>query len=68
MIHVYFEGRSYNFDERYLGLSGRLAPCDTEIRVALAKHFDVETKRFDSYAIDRRPNGDTLVRPEPVYG
>lgn len=32
------------------------------------QHFDVHTNRLNGYVIDHRPSGDTIVRPEAVYG
>ncbi len=66
MIHVRFEGRSYDFNERTLGLIG--LQSDLEIKTVLAQHFDVEAKRLDEYIVDRRPNGEVIIRPEAVYG
>ena len=66
MIHVRFEGRSYDLNETELGLSRLLH--DQEIKARLAQHFDVEINRFDDYVLDRQPNGETIVRPEAVYG
>lgn len=66
MIHVRFEGRSYDLKERELGLNASMS--DREIQERLAAHFDVSLDRFRSYAIDRASTGDLVVRPEAVYG
>lgn len=66
MIHVRFEGRSFDLTERQLGLNGHGRDIDVKTRLAL--HFDVSPERFDPYIVDRRPNGDMIVRPEAVYG
>lgn len=68
MIHVRFEGRSYDIDERDLRSALRSAPTDADVRASLAGHFDVAPARLDDYIIERRPNGDLIVRPEAVYG
>ena len=66
MIHVRFEGRSYDVAEKQLDLSSSMS--DDEIKACLARHFEVGVDRFQSYVVDRGPSGDLIVRPEAVYG
>jgi len=66
MIHVRFEGRSFDLPEKKLGLKAGFS--DAEAREQLARYFDVGLRRFDGYIIDRRSSGDIIVRPEAVYG
>jgi hypothetical protein len=66
MVHVRFEGRSYDVTENQLNLTTRMS--DTQVKERLAQHFDVQIHRFSGYVVDRRPSGDTIVRPEAVYG
>ncbi len=66
MIHLRFEGRSYDFSENKLGI--RVGDDNAEIRKRLAQRLDVGTGRLEGYVVDRRPNGDLIVRPEAVYG
>jgi hypothetical protein len=66
MVHIRFEGRSYDLAENQLGIAAGMS--DKAIKERLANHFDVKGSRFDSYVIDRRPSGDLIVRPEAVYG
>lgn len=66
MIHLRFEGRSYNLAENKLGI--RAGQGDAKIREILAQHLDVGIGRLHNYIVDRRPNGDLIVRPEAVYG
>lgn len=66
MIHIRFEGRSYNLMGHELGLT--VGMSDKEIKERLAQHFDVALDRFESYVVDRKPSGDLIVRPEAVYG
>jgi hypothetical protein len=66
MVHVRFEGRSYDFAERQLNLSVGIS--DAEIKARLARHFEVGLERFQTYVVDRGPTGDLIVRPEAVYG
>ena len=66
MVHIRFEGRSYDLAEDQLGIWTGMS--DKAIKERLANHFDVKGDRFESYVIDRRPSGDLIVRPEAVYG
>ncbi len=66
MIHLRFEGRSYDLAENKLGI--RTGHGDGKIRRLLAQHLDVGIGRLEGYIVDRRPNGDLIVRPEAVYG
>ena len=66
MVHVRFEGRSYDLTEDRLGINEKMN--ENVIKERLAQHFDVGSDRFNSYVLDRRPSGDLIVRPEAVYG
>jgi hypothetical protein len=66
MVHVRFEGRSYDLMEMKVGVVALMN--DAQIFDRLAEHFDVSRARFDSYVVDRSPSGDLIVRPEAVYG
>lgn len=66
MIHIRFEGRSYDLTERQLNVTPSMN--DIAIKQRLAQHFDVGSDRLQYYVIDRRPSGDLIIRPEAVYG
>ena len=66
MIHVRFEGRSMEWTEAELGLSR--SPSDEHILDQVARRLEVSRKRLLEYAVDRRPSGVIVVRPEAVYG
>ena len=66
VLHVRYEGRSFDVDFRQLGLAG--SPGDTEVRQALARHLDVKSTALNGHVIDRAPNGNLVLRPEAVYG
>jgi hypothetical protein len=66
MIHLRFEGRSYDFPPDELGITRNMS--DTDIKSRVAQHFDVGLGRLESYVVDLRPSGDIIVRPEAVYG
>jgi len=66
MVHIRFEGRSYDLTERQLEVRGGMS--DDEIRERLAQHFEVGRERLKDYVVDRGPSGDLIIRPEAVYG
>ena len=66
MVHIRFEGRSYDLTEKQLNLKAIMT--DADVKERLAQHFDVALDRFEPYVVDRGPHGDLIVRPEAVYG
>jgi hypothetical protein len=66
MVHVRFEGRSYDLQEAQVKIESGMT--DELIKQRLAEHFDVPVDRLYLYVVDRSPNGDLIVRPEAVYG
>jgi hypothetical protein len=66
MVHIRFEGRSYDLQEVKIGVAASMN--DAQIFDQLARHFDVNRARFNAYVVDRSPSGDLIVRPEAVYG
>lgn len=66
MVHIRFEGRSYDCMEMKIGVVASMS--DAQIFERLAQHFDVSQARFTSYVVDRSPSGDLIIRPEAVYG
>lgn len=66
MIHVRFEGRSYDVEEQTLGLN--MTPSDDQLLRSLSRFLEVEYGKLQHYVVDRRPSGAVIVRPEAVYG
>lgn len=66
MVHIRYDGRSYDLAEAQMGVAAHMS--DVEIKQRLAQHFDVSLGSFQEYAVDRGPNGDLIIRPEAVYG
>lgn len=66
MVHVRFEGRSYDLSETQLNIRSNMN--DGQIKERLAQHFDVSGDRLTTYVIDRPNTGDLIIRPEAVYG
>ena len=69
MVHVRFEGQSYDFNPENLGLENSKGnSTDGRILQSVARYLDVPLHRFQTYVVDRRPSGAVIVRPEAVYG
>ena len=66
MLHVRFEGASYDFGLQEVGI--RASMSDREIRARVAQQLDVAARKVAQYVVDRSPSGDVIVRPEAVYG
>ena len=66
MVHVRFEGRSYDYTERELRVGA--AMTDREIKERLAQFLDASMDRFEAYVVERTVRGDVIIRPEAVYG
>lgn len=66
MVHVRFEGRSYDVQENRLGL--KASDNNTDIKRRVAEHLDVRAERLRDYVVDRTPDGHLIIRPEAVYG
>jgi hypothetical protein len=66
MVHIRFEGRSYDIPENQLGI--QIGMRDSVVKERIAQYFDVGRDRLTDYVIDRRPSGDLIIRPEAVYG
>ncbi len=66
MVHVRFEGRSYDITENQAKIQTGMN--DNQIKESLAQYFDVGINRFSDYVIDRPTSGDLIIRPEAVYG
>lgn len=66
MVHIRFEGRSYDIPENQLGVE--VGMRDSVVKERIANYFDVGRDRLTDYVIDWRPSGDLIIRPEAVYG
>jgi hypothetical protein len=66
MLHVRFEGRSFDLREARLNINAGFD--DNKIKEQVARHLEVPKARLDYYVIDRTTNGDLILRPEAVYG
>ncbi len=66
MVHIRFEGRSYDVAEQHLGI--QVGMGDSTLKEQVARHLEIPVNRLDTYVVDHRPSGDVIVRPEAVYG
>ena len=69
MLHLRFEGRSYDLDARRVAPGRTLAELtDDEVKRHIAAYLDVAPDRLRFYVVDRLDTGRLVVRPEAVYG
>ena len=66
MLHVRFEGCSYDIPKEQLSLAQAIT--DRQVLERVARHLDIVPDRLRHYVVDRRPSGVVMVRPEAVYG
>lgn len=66
MLHLPFEGRSYNLNESQLNI--KTDTNDAQIKERLARYLDVKANRLENYVIDRPATGNIIIRPKAVYG
>ena len=66
MVHVRFEGRSFDYAERELRAEAQMT--DREIKARLARFLDAGVERLENYVVERTGRGDLIIRPEAVYG
>ncbi|MEB3280230.1 MAG: hypothetical protein VKK42_15050 [Lyngbya sp.] len=66
MVHIRFEGRSYDINENQLGITNQMN--DNGIKERVAKYLEVNFDQLNLYVVDHRPSGDLIIRPEAVYG
>ena len=66
MVHIRFEGRSFEVGARELGIM--VGMTDLIIKERVAQHLDVAYARLKDYVVDRRAHDVIVVRPEAVYG
>ena len=66
MVHLRFEGRSFDIVETQLHIVPGMN--DQQIKQRLAQYFDIHENRLTEYVVDRPSSGDLIIRPEAVYG
>jgi hypothetical protein len=66
VIHVRYEGRSYDVPERDIRLPAKAN--DSQVLEIVAGHLRLDMRKLRHYVVDRRPSGSVIVRPEAVYG
>lgn len=66
MIHVRIQGRSLDLRERDVGaLRGA---SDRQVKTAIARYLDMDSRALDHYRVDRPKTGGMIVRPQAIYG
>lgn len=66
MVHVRFEGRSYDFNPNQINVASNMN--DREIKRRIAQQMQIAADKLNHYVVDRTINGDLIIRPEAVYG
>jgi hypothetical protein len=66
MIHVRFEGKSWDLPMSQAGLSPTSSPA--EIRENVSRLLGLSLPLLNSYTLERHPNGNVTIRPEAVFG
>jgi hypothetical protein len=66
VIHVRFEGRSFDLPLAELDLGE--ASSDADIKRAVARSLDISEAKLCDYVVDRHETGNLTVRPEAVFG
>lgn len=64
-VHVRFAGRSEELTLATLNLTDNAS--DTQIKRAVARHFDLSPTYLDELVVVRTSNA-IIVRPEAIYG
>ncbi len=65
IIHVRFNGRSEELTTNMLQLDNHAA--DSQIKQAIANHFDLPSGYLDDHVVVRTSNS-IIVRPQAIYG
>jgi hypothetical protein len=66
MVHIRYNGRSIDVNERDLEL--KVTMNDVQIKAQVARHLEIDPRRLSDYIVDRTGTGNIIVRPEAVYG
>lgn len=66
MVHVRFNGRSYDINPGDLRLNQN--PARQEILNRVADYLRVNKNHLAGYVVDKTKSGDLIIRPEAVYG
>jgi hypothetical protein len=66
MVHIRFEGRSYDIEETKLGITTQMN--DNTVKQRVANFLEVRQNCLQMYVVDRPQSGDLIIRPEAVYG
>jgi hypothetical protein len=78
-IHVAFGGRNEDLEFDEVFRPDRLTTLElqnatpnsithTQIKQALANHYDVDQQEFEAHYVEINPNGNITVRPNAKFG
>ena len=70
MVHIWFEGYSYDVNENQLGITSLMN--DNAVKKRVAKYLEVNFDRLNLYlnlyVVDHRRSRNLIIRPQAVYG
>ncbi|MCC6133364.1 MAG: hypothetical protein IT186_25820 [Acidobacteria bacterium] len=66
MIHVRFEGKSWDLPLSQLGLGSASSPA--EIRESVSRVLGLSIELLNDYTVEEHANGNVTIRPEAVFG
>jgi hypothetical protein len=79
MVHVVYQGRGRDLEFGTIFSNSSRASMgegnitvdnvtETQMRRALANHFDVRIDEFNDHVVEKMENGDISVHPSPTFG
>ena len=66
MLHIRFEGRSFDIPLGDLDLGDQSS--DADIKRGLSEYLNVPFSKFAHYVVDRHSTGNLTIRPEAIFG
>ena len=66
MLHIRFEGRSYDIPLNELDIGD--ASTDPQIMQVVATRLEISVDRLSAYVVEKHRTGNITVRPEAVFG
>lgn len=66
MVHIRFDGRSWQVPATTLGLHD--VTDETVVKQAVATYLDIAIEQLAPYVVEVHPSGNVTVRPEAVFG
>lgn len=69
LVHVRYDGRSYEFSPEELGVEPSELQSDVNVLSAVARQLELDASSLNGYVVDRNPEtGNIVLRPQAVFG